>query len=86
MTKKIFHSILLAAAAVLLSSLLIITGFLYDYFGKVQQNHLEDQLDMAAAAVENGGIDFSKAIAVPRYRLTCIAADGSVLLHTRAYQ
>lgn len=86
MTKKIFHSILLAAAAVLLSSLLIITGFLYDYFGKVQQNHLEDQLDMAAAAVENGGIDFLKEISSPRYRLTWIAADGSVLLDTRADQ
>ena len=86
MTKKIFHSILLAAAAVLLSSLLIITGFLYDYFGKVQHNHLEDQLDMAAAAGENGGIDFLKAISSPRYRLTWIAADGSVLLDTRADQ
>ena len=33
MTKKIFQSILLVAGCVLLASLLIIMGFLYDYFG-----------------------------------------------------
>ena len=35
MTKKIFQSILLVAGCVLLASLLIIMGFLYDYFGGV---------------------------------------------------
>lgn len=33
MTKKIFHSILLVAGAVLLASLFVITGALYEYFG-----------------------------------------------------
>ena len=38
MTKKIFQSILLVAGCVLLASLLIIMGFLYDYFGGVEEN------------------------------------------------
>ena len=37
MTKKIFQSIFLVAGAVLLASLLIIMGFLYSYFGGVEE-------------------------------------------------
>ena len=36
MSKRIFRSALMIAAAVLLSSLVIILGCLYDYFGTVQ--------------------------------------------------
>ena len=45
MTKKIFQSILLVAGCVLLASLLIIMGFLYDYFGGVEENQLRDELN-----------------------------------------
>ena len=54
MTKKIFQSILLVAGCVLLASLLIIMGFLYDYFGGVEENQLRDELSLAAAAVDRG--------------------------------
>ena len=37
MTKKIFHSILLVAGTVLLASLLVIMGCLYEYFGSVEK-------------------------------------------------
>lgn len=83
MTKKIFQSILLVAGAVLLASLLIIMGFLYDYFGGVEENQLRDELSLAAAAVENGGTDYLSQLTADRYRLTWIAADGSVLYDTR---
>ena len=83
MTKKIFQSILLVAGAVLLASLLIIMGFLYDYFGGVEENQLRDELSLAAAAVENGGTDYLSQLTADRYRLTWIAADGSVLYDTK---
>ena len=83
MTKKIFQSILLVAGAVLLASLLIIMGFLYDYFGGVEENQLRDELSLAAAAVEDGGADYLSQLTADRYRLTWIAADGSVLYDTR---
>ena len=83
MTKKIFQSILLVAGAVLLASLLIIMGFLYDYFGGVEENQLRDELSLAAAAVEDGGTDYLSQLTAGRYRLTWIAADGSVLYDTR---
>lgn len=83
MTKKIFQSILLVAGCVLLASLLIIVGFLYDYFGGVEKNQLRDELSLAAAAVEDGGTDYLSRLTADRYRLTWIAADGSVLYDTK---
>lgn len=83
MTKKIFQSILLVAGCVLLASLLIIMGFLYDYFGGVEENQLHDELSLAAAAVEDGGTDYLSRLTADRYRLTWIAADGSVLYDTK---
>jgi len=83
MTKKIFQSILLVAGCVLLASLLIIVGFLYDYFGGVEENQLRDELSLAAAAVEDGGTDYLSQLTADRYRLTWIAADGSVLYDTK---
>lgn len=83
MTKKVFQSILLVAGCVLLASLLIIMGFLYDYFGGVEENQLRDELSLAAAAVEDGGTDYLSRLTADRCRLTWIAADGSVLYDTR---
>lgn len=83
MTKKIFQSILLVAGCVLLASLLIIMGFLYDYFGGVEENQLRDELSLAAAAVEDGGTDYLSRLTADRYRLTWIAADGSVIYDTK---
>jgi two-component system phosphate regulon sensor histidine kinase PhoR len=83
MTKKIFQSILLVAGCVLLASLLIIMGFLYDYFGGVEENQLRDELSLAAAAVEDGGADYLSQLTADRCRLTWIAADGSVLYDTK---
>ena len=50
MTKKIFHSILLVAGAVLLASLLVILGCLYEYFGSIEKKQLGDELELAAVA------------------------------------
>ncbi len=83
MTKKIFQSILLVAGCVLLASLLIIMGFLYDYFGGVEENQLRDELSLAAAAVEDGGTDYLSRLTADRCRLTWIAADGSVIYDTK---
>ena len=82
MTKKIFHSILLVAGAVLLASLLFIMGCLYEDFGSVEKKQLRDELELASVAVERGGEDYLSSISSERYRLTGIAADGTVLYDT----
>lgn len=90
MTKKIFRSILCAASAVLLASLIIVMGCLYDYFGTVQEKQLKDELRLAAYAVETDGQDYLNKLTgrdyrytwTPDYRLTWIASDGTVLFDT----
>ena len=85
MTKKIFRSILLAAACVLLASLVIIMGCLYDYFAGVQSQELSDELALAASGVEQSGEEYLAVISSgERYRLTWVGADGTVLYDTQA--
>ena len=84
MTRKIFRSIVLVAGTVLLASLLLILGYLYDFFGGVQETQLKDELTLASAAVESTGGDYLAQLSSDRFRLTWIAANGSVLYDTQA--
>ena len=84
MTRKIFRSIVLVAGTVLLASLLLILGYLYDFFGGVQETQLKGELTLASAAVESAGGDYLAQLSSDRFRLTWIAADGSVLYDTQA--
>ena len=85
MTKKIFRSILLAAIGVLLASLVIIMGCLYDYFAGVQTSELKTELSLAASGVEQSGEAYLSSLdSTNQYRLTWIDADGTVLYDTQA--
>ena len=90
MSKKIFRSTLAIAAAVLLASLVIVLGCLYDYFSTVQAGQLKDELRLAAYAVEESGDAYLERLTArdyrytwtPDYRLTWVASDGTVLFDT----
>ena len=84
MTKKIFKSILIVAGTVLLASIVIIMGCLYEYFSNIQKDKLADELDIAASAVELYGTDYLKNIDSERYRITWIQTDGKVIYDTQA--
>ena len=84
MTRKIFLSIMAAAAVVLLCSVLIIMGCLYDYFGGVQERQLEDELALAQTGVECSGKTYLKELEGESYRLTWIAPSGEVLFDSQA--
>lgn len=91
MTKRIFRSMLLAAGAALLACLLIVMGSLYDYYRAVQERQLRDELSLAGWGVEQAGEAYLDRLTggkrVPTaadYRLTWIAADGTVLFDTHA--
>ena len=84
MTSKIFKSILTAAIAVLLASLVIIIGVLYPYFGGVQESQLKDELSLAAEAVQQLGESYLKNLDSDRYRLTLVGADGTVIFDSHA--
>jgi len=84
MTSKIFKSILSAVIAVLMASLIIITGVLYQYFGNVQESQLKDELSLAANATEQLGESFLENLDSDRYRLTWVDPDGSVIFDSHA--
>ena len=84
MTKKIFRSIVIVAASVLLASLVIISSCFYEYFGRLQRQEMRDELYLAATAVEHGGDDYLKNISSGHFRLSLIAKDGNVLYDTAA--
>ena len=84
MTSKILKSILSVATAVLLASLVIITGVLYRYFGDVQESQLKDELSLAASAAEQLGEDYLASLDYDRYRLTWVDADGNVVFDSHA--
>ena len=84
MTSKIFKSILSVAIAVLLASLVVITGMLYQYFGTMQESQLKDELSLAASATEQLGQTYLSQLDSDRYRLTWVNADGMVIFDTHA--
>ena len=84
MTSKIFKSILSVAIAVLMASLVIITGVLYQYFGTMQENQLKDELSLAVEATEQLGESYLEKLDPARYRLTWVEADGEVIFDSHA--
>jgi len=86
MTSKIFRSTLLIAVIILLCSLIVIMGVLYDHFSKVQVNQLKDELSLAVTATEQYGKGFLENVESSRFRITWISQDGTVLFDTQADQ
>lgn len=84
MTKKIFKSIMVVAGAVLIASLVIIMGCLYSYFSNVQGKQLEDELSLAAIAVEKDGRNYLEELQSREYRLTWVAENGDVIYDTQS--
>lgn len=79
MTKKIFKSILSVALVILLSSLVMIIGVLYDYFRGVQKNQLRTELAFAAEGVEDSGVSYLEGLNDDSCRITLVGEDGTVL-------
>lgn len=87
MSKKIFAGIFGVSMAVLILSLVLVTGVLYDYFSIENQKQLEYETKYIAAGIESFGADYLERV---RYgstadnRISWIAADGSVLFDNMA--
>ncbi len=79
MTKRIFRSIVLVALAVLLASLALVLGVLYDYFSDLQRQQLITQVELAAQGADHEGEGYFKGLDSETTRITWIAADGTVL-------
>ena len=86
MTSKIFRSTVLVAVIVLLCSLGIVMGVLYNHFTDVQVQQLKNELSLAVTGTEQYGNAFLENVEADRFRVTWIDTDGTVLFDTQVDQ
>ena len=86
MTSKIFRSTVLVAVVVLLCSLGVVMGVLYNHFTQVQVEQLKDELSLAVTGTEQYGNAFLENMEADRFRVTWIDTDGTVLFDTQVDQ
>ena len=86
MTSKIFRSTVFVAAVVLLCSLGIVMGVLYNHFTRVQVAQLKDELSLAVTGTEQYGNAFLENVEADRFRVTWIDTEGTVLFDTQVDQ
>ena len=84
MNKKIFRSSMAVALVVLLSSIVLIMGILFQYFENQLQSELESEASYIAYAVENQGVDYLHNFSNGNKRITLISPDGDVIADTAA--
>lgn len=84
MNKKIFRSSMAVALVVLLSSIVLIIGILFQYFENQLQSELESEASYIAYAVENQGVDYIHNFSNGNKRITLISPDGDVIADTAA--
>lgn len=84
MAGRIFRSTLKVALGVLVAGLIVIMGILYPYFTQMQRSQLRDELALAADATQRLGTDYLQRLDSDRYRLTWVAADGTVIYDNQA--
>lgn len=83
MTKRIFRSVCIVAVAVLLASLALVMGVLYDYFSGSQEEQLRTQTDLAAQGIENEGAAYFNGLVSDDLRITWIDREGRVLFDNK---
>ena len=86
MTSKIFRSTVFVAVVVLLCSLGIVMGVLYNHFTGVQVEQLKDELSLAVTGTEQYGNALLENVEADRFRVTWIDTDGTVLFDTQVDQ
>ena len=84
MTRKIFQSIIAVVISVLLLSLALITGVLYNHFETTMLDQLRTTAQFAEQGVEQEGTAYFDSLHAQNCRVTWIAADGTVKYDNRS--
>lgn len=84
MTRKIFQSIIAVVISVLLLSLALITGVLYNHFETTMLDQLRTTAQFAEQGVEREGMAYFDSLHARNCRVTWIAADGTVKYDNRS--
>ncbi|MGN0180307.1 MAG: ATP-binding protein [Monoglobaceae bacterium] len=84
MTNKIFRSSFFTSVLVVLASIILIMGVLYNFFESQLIKELESEAKLAEYALKNGDTSFFDGFSDSEKRITLIAEDGRVLADTGA--
>lgn len=83
MTRKIFQSIITVVISVLLLSLALITGVLYEHFESAMLNQMRTTASFVAQGVKQDGMVYFDNLPNSECRVTWIDSDGTVLYDNR---
>lgn len=84
MTKKIFRTTLSASLGIVLVTILMIMGFLYNYFNHIQREQLRTQTALASQGISFGGKDYFENLKTSNVRITWVDNKGQVLYDTQS--
>ncbi|HGI4958542.1 TPA: ATP-binding protein [Streptococcus agalactiae] len=84
MTKKIFCTTLSASLGIVLVTILMIMGFLYNYFNHIQREQLRTQTALASQGISFEGKDYFENLKTSNVRITWVDNKGQVLYDTQS--
>ena len=84
MTSKIFRSNFMTSMLILLMSLCLVFGVLFNYFEKQIFTELESEADYIAYAVKAEGVSYIESFSNEKKRITLVSPDGMVIADTKA--
>lgn len=84
MTKKIFRTNLSASLGIVLVTILMIMGFLYNYFNRIQREQLRTQTALASQGISFEGKDYFENLKTSNVRITWVDNKGQVLYDTQS--
>lgn len=84
MTKKIFRTTLSATLGIVLVTILMIMGFLYNYFNHIQREQLRTQTALASQGISFEGKDYFENLKTLNVRITWVDNKGQVLYDTQS--
>ncbi|HGD1365914.1 TPA: ATP-binding protein [Streptococcus agalactiae] len=84
MTKKIFRTTLSASLGIVLVTILMIMGFLYNYFNLIQREQLRTQTALASQGISFEGKDYFENLKTSNVRITWVDNKGQVLYDTQS--
>ena len=82
MSRRIFHSTILVAIVVLISTVVLIMGILFELFEDQLANELKSKAEFISYGLSHEGYDFLHDFDGEGERITIIAPDGTVIEDT----
>lgn len=79
MKKRVFRGLFLQSCLIVVLSVVIILGMLYNYFSKITAGEIKAELNYISTGVEESGIGYLENLKDVSSRITWISKDGAII-------